>query len=237
MNAWAVIFNQPIPYADGARLQDALVAARIAGRIPDTILLLEHRPVITLGARADAAHVLLSADALARRGIELAKSSRGGDVTWHGPGQAVMYPVIRLSGREADARGYLRCLEEIAIRTAADFKVAAFRRPGLTGAWTASGKLAAIGIRLKRWVAFHGLSFNVNPDLSGFAAIVPCGLAGEPVTSLDVLLGKACPDMETARERLLKHFGDVCRRTVRRFPGAQPPPELARLLLRFRRAP
>ncbi len=230
MTAWAIVFKTPLPYAEGVRLQDALVSARIAGAIPDTVLLLEHTPVITLGARADAGHILLAPAALARRGIALARTTRGGDVTWHGPGQPVLYPVIRLEAGENDAHAYLRRLEEIAIRTAADFGVAAFRRPGLTGAWTDRGKLAAIGIRLKRWVAYHGLAFNVDPDLSGFAAIVPCGLAGEHVTSLRDLLGPACPTVEAVRESLLKHFGAVCRRTVRRFPGVRPPAELARLL-------
>ena len=230
MTAWAIVFSQPLPYSEGMRLQDALVSARISGKIPDTVLLLEHNPVITMGVRAAAEHILLSPEALAQRGIELVKSSRGGDVTWHGPGQVVMYPIIRLGEQEADARGYLYNLEEIAIRTAADCGTTAFRRPGLTGAWTENGKLAAIGIRLKRWVTFHGLSFNVNPDLSGFAAIIPCGLAGKPVTSLQALLGKSCPAMETVRERLLAHFGEVCHRTVQSFAGDKSPPELARLL-------
>ena len=230
MTAWAIGFKQPLSYADGVRLQASLVAARIAAEIPDTILFLEHTPVITMGVRASAGHILLSPAELTRRGIDLAKSSRGGDVTWHGPGQLVMYPVIHLGDQEADARGYLFNLEEIAIRTAADFGVKAYRRPGLTGAWTESGKLAAIGIRLKRWVTFHGMSFNVAPDLSGFATIVPCGLAGEPVTSLKLILGNACPTLMETQERLLAHFSAVCRRAVQWFPGDAPPEELSRLL-------
>jgi lipoate-protein ligase B len=141
-----------------------------------------------------------------------------------------MYPIVRLGEQEADAHGFLYNLEEIAIRTAADCGVTAFRRPGLTGAWTQPGKLAAIGIRLKRWVTFHGMSFNVNPDPSGFATIVPCGLANEPVTSLQALLGDACPAIGAVRERLLAHFSAVCQRTVQAFPGDSPPSELARLL-------
>ncbi len=233
MTAWAVIFQQPLDYRAGVRLQDSLVAARIAGLIPDIVLLLEHLPVITLGVRADRRHILLSAAELARRGIAVVQSSRGGDVTWHGPGQAVLYPIIRLGEREADARGYLFNLEEIAIRTAADFGVTAVRRPGLTGAWTRAGKLAAIGIRLKRWVTLHGLSFNVNPDLAGFAAIVPCGLAGEPVTSLKNLRGAACPALADVRESLLAHFSAVCRRDIQRFPDGAYPAEMARRLAPF----
>jgi len=233
MTAWAICFEQPLPYADGIRLQESLVAARIAGEIPDTVLFLEHTPVITMGVRANAQHILLTPAALARQGIDLVKSSRGGDVTWHGPGQLVMYPIIRLGDREADAHGYLCNLEEIAIRTANDFGVQAFRRPGLTGAWTAKGKLAAIGIRLKRWVTLHGLSFNVAPDLAGFAAIIPCGLAGEPITSLKLLRGNAGPTLGQAREHMLTHFSDVCRRPMRRFPDGTPPSELVRLLSPF----
>ena len=211
------------------------MAARIAGQVPDTILLLEHTPVITLGVRACLQHVLFSPAILAQRGIDLVKSSRGGDVTWHGPGQLVMYPIIKLGEQEADARGYLYNLEEIAIRTAAAFGVEAFRRSGLTGAWTTEGKLAAIGIRLKRWVTLHGISFNVHPDLSGFAAIIPCGLAGESVTSLQVILKSACPKLDDVKKHLLANFGVVCHRAVRSFPSDQPPAELVRLLAPYLR--
>lgn len=214
MTAWAITIETPLPYDAGVRLQTALVTARIAGAIPDTVLFLEHTSVITLGVRAQDSHVLLSSADLKRRQIDLYRSSRGGDVTWHGPGQLVMYPIIRLGEQEADARGYLHNLEEIAIRTAGDFGVKAYRRPGLTGAWTAAGKLAAIGIRLKRWVTFHGMSFNVKPDLSGFATIVPCGLAGEAVTSLEKLLGNACPTLAEVRAHMERHFSDVCRREL-----------------------
>ncbi|MFA5043455.1 MAG: lipoyl(octanoyl) transferase LipB [Kiritimatiellia bacterium] len=214
MTAWAITIETPLPYADGVRLQTALVDARIAGTIPDTILFLEHTSVITLGVRARDSHVLLSSADLEQRRIDLYRSSRGGDVTWHGPGQLVMYPIIRLGEQEADAHGYLHNLEEIAIRTAGDFGVAAYRRPKLTGAWTRAGKLAAIGIRLKRWVTFHGMSFNVNPDLAGFAAIVPCGLAGEAVVSLEKFLGAACPALAQVRQNMARHFSEVCRRGV-----------------------
>ncbi len=225
MSAWCLVLERPIPYADGVRLQTDLVTARLAGAIPDTVLFLEHTPVITLGVRAQPEHVLLSEAELARRGIELHRSSRGGDVTWHGPGQLVMYPIIRLGEQEADARGYLHNLEEVALRTAAAFGVAAFRRPGLTGAWTQSGKLAAIGIRLKRWVTFHGMSFNVNPDPGGFAAIVPCGLKGEPIASLATLLGARCPALPDVRAAMVRHFSAVCRRTLAPRPAREPLPE------------
>lgn len=218
MTAWAITIVTPLPYDDSVRLQTALVNARIAETIPDTVLFLEHTSVITLGVRAQDSHVLLSSADLKRRHIDLYHSSRGGDATWHGPGQLVMYPIIRLGEQEADAHGYLHNLEEIAIRTAGDFGIAAYRRPGLTGAWTQAGKLAAIGIRLKRWVTFHGMSFNVKPDLAGFTTIVPCGLAGEAVTSLEKLLGAACPTLAQVRAHMERHFSDVCRRELKPCP-------------------
>ncbi|MBN1675976.1 MAG: lipoyl(octanoyl) transferase LipB [Kiritimatiellae bacterium] len=212
--AWAVYFEEPVSYARGVEMQERVVAARLEEKVPDTVLFLEHKPVVTLGARGDASHLLLSPSDLARLGIELAHASRGGDITYHGPGQLVLYPIIKLGANEADSHGYLRNLEETAIRTAADFCVRAFRRDGLTGAWTRQGKLAAIGIRLKRWVTFHGMSFNVAPDLKGFGTIVPCGLAGEPVTSLKDILGPASPRVAVVRESMRRHFGGVCGRNL-----------------------
>ncbi len=217
MNAFAVYFDAPVRYAAATKLQERLVAARIAGAIPDVVLFLEHDPVITLGVRAREENVLLPPEELARCGMEITATSRGGDVTWHGPGQVIMYPIIKLGDKEADAHGYLHNLEEVAIRTVGDFGVQAFRRKGMTGAWTESGKIAAIGVRFKRWVAFHGLSFNVNPDLSGFTAIVPCGLAGERVTSMLEIMSDAAPAADAVRERLAFHFGAVCHRALQRF--------------------
>ncbi|MCA1809382.1 MAG: lipoyl(octanoyl) transferase LipB, partial [Lentisphaerae bacterium] len=172
MQTLAVQFDKPIPYAEAVAIQEKLVRARLDEKLPDTVLLLEHPPVITIGNRGRRNYLLLSQEALARRGIALYESSRGGDVTYHAPGQLIIYPIIRLGANEADTHGYLHNLEEVALRTAADFGVQAFRRPGMTGAWTAAGKLAAIGIRLKRWVTSHGMSFNVCPDMTGFQAIV-----------------------------------------------------------------
>ncbi len=213
-NALAIWFDAPLPYPAAMRLQDDLVRRRIAETLPDLALFLEHTPVVTLGNRGQAEHVLASAAELSRRGIDLIHATRGGDVTYHGPGQEIIYPIMRLGLNEADAHGYLHNLEEIAIRTAADFGVAAFRRSGKTGAWTEAGKLAAIGIRLKRWITFHGMSFNVRPDLNGFQTIVPCGLLGEAVTSLELLLPATCPAPEAVRARMTEHFSVVCRRPV-----------------------
>lgn len=221
MRAQGIVLGAPVPYALMDDCLRALQEARIHGRIPDLALFLEHPPTVTLGRRGRTQALNLPQEEYARRGIALHRASRGGDATYHAPGQLVLYPVIRLGDREADAHGYLRNLEEIALRTAADFGVRAFRRKGMNGAWTAHGKIAAIGFHLRRWVTAHGMSFNVAPDLAGFATIVPCGLAGEAVTSLQRLLGERTPSLSSVRERLGFHFSDICARPLlmRRLEG------------------
>ncbi len=201
-------------HARAQALQRALLNARISDAIPDVVLFLEHHPVVTLGARGRTNHLLVSEERLAEMGIDLVRAERGGDVTFHGPGQLVMYPVLRLGSNRADSHGYLHNLEEIAIRTAASFGVAAYRRPGLNGAWTDAGKLAAIGFRLKRWVTFHGMSFNVRGDLPGFQTIVPCGLVGERVATLQTWLGSRTPAVTDVRAAMAGHFEEVCRRQL-----------------------
>lgn len=234
MKACAIFFDQALSYRDGIILQENILEARIKDLIPDTVLFLEHLPVITCGVRSKPDQILLSDEELKAKQIEVSKSSRGGAVTFHGPGQLVMYPIIKLGDAKADIHGYLHNLEEVAIRTAASFGVTAYRRKGMTGAWTEQGKLAAIGVRFKRWVTLHGLSFNVDLDLSGFSTIVPCGLAGEKVTSLKLLLGDKCPSVEKARERLANHFSSVCARDLtvihqQYFSASQLPALLAML--------
>jgi lipoyl(octanoyl) transferase len=217
MTAWGIFFDSPISFADGVRIQNEIHRARLADRIPDTVLFLEHRPVVTLGTRGRSNYLLMTPEQLAARGIEFARASRGGDVTYHGPGQLVMYPILKLGEREADSHSYLTNLEETAIRTAADFDVVARRRKGMNGAWTDDGKIAAIGFRLKRWITMHGMSFNVSVDLDGFNTIVPCGLQGEPVSSLKKILGESCPSMEKIRSRMAHHFSEVCSRPLELF--------------------
>lgn len=214
MTAQALCLEQPVPYGPMSRVQETLLNARIRDEIPDTVLFLEHTPVVTLGRRGRDACLRLNPEEYAARGIELHQASRGGDVTWHGPGQLVMYPIIRLGEKEADAHGYLYNLEEIAIRTAAAFGVKAYRRKGKSGAWTDAGKMAAIGFHLKRWVTSHGMSFNVNPAMSGFSTIVPCGLAGEPVASLQQVLAQQCPDVPAVRTVMLREFAARCDRPL-----------------------
>lgn len=214
MTTRAIFLDGPALYEGMSEAQELMVAARIAGEIGDTVLFLEHLPVVTIGRRGDMTSLLKSPRALARQGVVVFHSTRGGNVTYHGPGQLVMYPVVTLSGIEADVRGYTSALEEVAIRTAADFSVHAFRRGGMTGAWTDHGKLAAIGVRLKRWTTSHGMSFNVNVDLAGFDSIVPCGLKNERVTSLEVILGKDCPGVKDVRERMAAHFAGVLGRKL-----------------------
>lgn len=198
-----------VPYADGLRLQEEMVVRRRAGDIPDTLILLQHPHVITLGSSSDHAHVLLDEGERRARGVELFEVGRGGDVTYHGPGQLVAYPILDLKPDRKDLHAYLRDLEEVLIRVAASFGVGAFRREGLTGAWTERGKLAAIGVRVSsQWIASHGAALNVTADLGFFDAIVPCGLEGEAVTSLEREVGRPVAVQEAA-DALTEHFADV----------------------------
>jgi len=181
-----------LPYAKGLALQERLVAARRNGDVPDTLLLLEHPPVITLGRAADPDHVVADEQELARRGIEVHDCGRGGDVTFHGPGQLIGYPIVRLGEERRDAHRYLRDLEQALIDAVAVLGVVASRVPGLTGIWVGDEKLAAIGVRLSAgWITSHGFALNVYPDLSAFTTIVPCGIRGRGVTSLARLTGNA----------------------------------------------
>jgi lipoyl(octanoyl) transferase len=199
-----------VKYGDALELQKQLVDARKADRIPDQLLLLEHPAVITLGVRSrdDRSHVLATPEALAREGVELFETGRGGDVTFHGPGQLVGYPILDLRPDRMDVHRYVRDLEEVMIRVAAAFGVSAARQPGLTGAWVdtceAGGaprwdKLAAIGVRIARWVTSHGFAFNVTTELDRFSLIVPCGIADKGVTSLTRLLGRDVSMVEVER--------------------------------------
>jgi lipoyl(octanoyl) transferase len=203
-----------VPYGDGLRLQEDLVARRRGGDIPDTLVLLEHPHVITMGSSSDVGHVLLGEAEREAAGVELYEAGRGGDVTYHGPGQLVAYPIIDLKPDRKDLHAYLRDLEEVMIHVAATFGVSARRREGLTGAWTDRGKLAAIGVRVSsQWIASHGAALNVSADLGFFDAIVPCGLEDEGVTSLERELGSAV-SVEEASQALAERFAEVFDREI-----------------------
>ena len=180
-----------VPYASALDTQRALVGDRQAEQIPDVLLLLEHPHVITLGAsaRRSLENVLASSEELAGRGVELYEAPRGGNVTYHGPGQLVGYPILNLKPDRCDVHRYVRDLEEVLIRTVQAFDVVATRVPGLTGVWVGDRKLAAIGVRLSRWVTSHGFALNVNTDLDYFRLIRPCGIRDHGVTSLAALTG------------------------------------------------
>jgi lipoyl(octanoyl) transferase len=197
-----------VPYAEGLELQKQLVERRRAGEIPDQLLLLEHPAVITLGVktRNNRSNIVAAPEALEAEGVEVFETGRGGDVTYHGPGQLVGYPIIDLRPDRCDVHRYVRDIEEVMIRTAAAFGIEAGRLPGLTGAWVGNEKLAAIGVRIARWITSHGFAFNVNTTLDHFDFIVPCGISDKGVTSLQQLLGHPVPmvEVEAAAERAFR---------------------------------
>ncbi|TAK15400.1 MAG: lipoyl(octanoyl) transferase LipB [Acidobacteria bacterium] len=194
-----------ISYDDGLALQAKLVEERRAGAIPDTLLLLEHPPVITLGVktRRGPNHIVASDETLAGEGVTVHETGRGGDVTYHGPGQLVGYPILDLAPDRKDVHVYVRDIEEVLIRAAAAFGIDAKRVPGLTGVWVGpegrEEKLAAIGIRISRWITSHGFALNVSTNLDHFNLIVPCGIVDRRVTSLEKLLGRAVAMSEAER--------------------------------------
>jgi lipoyl(octanoyl) transferase len=195
-----------VSYADGLELQRALVDDRKAGRIPNTLLLLQHPHVLTIGVKKDGRrHILAPPGLLAERGVEVFETGRGGDVTYHGPGQLVGYPIFSLDPDRRDVHKYVRDLEEVMIRVCADYGLAAGRVKGMSGAWLGDAKIGAIGVRISRWVTSHGFAFNVTTDLDFFNLIVPCGIADKAVTSLASQLGRAVaiPEVEDA---FVRHF-------------------------------
>lgn len=206
-----------VPYGKALALQRAFVETRRANRIPDLLLLLQHPPVITLGVRGDGgrSHICASGDRLAEMGVDISETGRGGDVTFHGPGQIVGYPIVDLRPDRCDVHRYVRDIEDVMIRTCAEYGVAAGRIDGLTGTWVGADKIGAIGVRISRWITSHGFAFNVSTDLDYFDLILPCGIADRGVTSLRRVLGRdvAVADVE---DTLIRHFGAVFERTVTR---------------------
>ena len=174
---------------------------------------MEHDPVFTLGRNARSEHVLLPREQLEARGFQIFEAGRGGDVTCHGPGQVVAYPIIDLAPDRKDVHRYVRDLEQVMIQTCADYGLTARRVPGRSGCWVADEKIGAIGVRIARWVTSHGLAFNVDVDLAPFELIVPCGIAEHGVTSLCRLLGRPVPLADVA-DRIATHFAEVFARVV-----------------------
>lgn len=196
-----------IPYGEAHALQERLVEARKQDRISDTLLLLSHNKVITLGRAAKASNILLSDEALKAQGYEVFETGRGGDVTFHGPGQLVAYPIIDLKPDRVDVRRYVGDLEETMIRICGDYGLSAGRVAGLNGAWIEDRKVGAVGVRISRWVTMHGFALNVCTDLRLFSAIVPCGIQDRGVTSLSRELGREI-GLGEVEEKAAKHFAE-----------------------------
>jgi len=197
-----------VDYGEAYHRQRRLLKKRLDGEIEDTLLLLEHPPTITIGKSGKLENVLVSQEQLASEGISLFFTDRGGDVTYHGPGQMVAYPIIDLRNRGRDIHRYVNELEEVVIRTLADFSIAAHRDGGHAGVWVKEGEIAAIGLSVKRWITMHGIALNVNSNLEHFSLINPCGFSDRTATSISKLLSKNIP-MEEVIEGLITHFSDV----------------------------
>ncbi|MBI4478138.1 MAG: lipoyl(octanoyl) transferase LipB [Acidobacteria bacterium] len=213
-----------VRYADGLELQQQLVDRRRAGEIPDQLLLLQHPHVLTVGVKKDSglSNIVATSDRLRALGVDVHETGRGGDVTYHGPGQIVGYPILDLRPDRCDVHRYVRDLEDVMIRVSADFGIEATRVPGLTGVWVRAEKLGAIGVRIARWVTSHGFAFNVNVDLEYFKLIVPCGIQGRGVTSLEQLLGRVVP-LEVVESSFINHFAGVFERELRQEVVGSPP--------------
>lgn len=211
-----------VPYVEASDRQRDIVTERRAGRTPDRLLLLEHPHVITLGASADAEHVLLDEAGRALLGVELHESGRGGDVTYHGPGQLIGYPIVDLKPDRRDLHRYVRDLEEVLIRAIAEFGIRGARDPGRTGVWVGDRKIAAIGVRVSSgWITSHGFALNVSTDLRFFDAIVPCGIRDAGVTSIAECLDREI-EMDVVRAAVVHHFAIVFDRTLEGSPRTHP---------------
>lgn len=214
-----------VDYAEALALQRALVEERRADRVPDLLLLLQHPPVITLGVSGDGgrSHVVATPDRLAALGIGVFETGRGGDVTYHGPGQIVGYPVLDLRPDRCDVHRYVRDIEEVMIRVCARYGITAGRIAGLTGTWVGAEKIGAIGIRISRWITSHGFAFNVSTNLEHFRLIVPCGIGDRGVTSLARLTGREVP-LPEVEQAVVACFSEVFDRQPDPPPPTDPPP-------------
>jgi len=210
-----------IEYERALALQETLVECRRKDDLPDVLLLLQHPPTITLGASGHEENILVSKDELASYGVAFRKTNRGGDVTYHGPGQLVGYPIFNLQRRGCDLIRFVRELEEVLIRTVCDYGVEAWREAGFPGVWTRLGKVAALGLRVRRpWITMHGFALNVAPNMEHFTLIRPCGLQGKEVTSLKALLGSA-PTIEEVEMKIMKNLCQIFHVEVREVEPSQ----------------
>ena len=201
-------FAGRLPYGEALALQKETVRRRVAKEIPDTLILIEHPPVITMGKMSKKEHLLGI-----RPDVEVVETPRGGDVTYHGPGQVVGYPIIHLTVSKVDLKKYLGKLEEVMIRAVATYGITAGREEGMTGAWVGDRKIGAIGVRVERWVTSHGFALNANNDLGGFDLIIPCGLKGKGVTSIAREIGHEV-DLDELRRSAAEIFGEVVGRRM-----------------------
>ena len=195
-------------YADAWKMQKKLVDERVKGNLPDLLLLTEHDPVITKGRATDINNLLCSPDELKNRGVELFEIERGGDITYHGPGQLVIYPIIDLNNHGRDLHKYLRDLERMIIATLGELGIEAGVKPGLTGVWADDKKLAAIGVAVSRWITYHGAALNVNTDLDYYKLINPCGITQFPVGSIKNELGNDTK-LDKVADLIIKNFADI----------------------------
>jgi lipoyl(octanoyl) transferase len=202
-----------ITYENAMALQEKLVEMRQRDAIPDQLLLLEHPPVITLGRGGDAANLLASSEALRREHVRFFETTRGGDITYHGPGQLVGYPIVHLGEGRRDIRRYVTAIEEVLIRTVAEYGIEAARVEGRRGIWVGDEKIAAIGVRIARWVTSHGFALNVNTNLEHFRLITPCGLHGTGVTSIAKKIGRDVP-LDDVRKIVAAKFAEVFEREL-----------------------
>jgi lipoyl(octanoyl) transferase len=202
-----------VTYENGMHLQQKLVTLRQAEAIPDQLLLLEHPPVITLGHGGNVGNLLASPDTLRQHGVRFYETTRGGDITYHGPGQIVGYPIIHLGEGSRDVRKYVTKLEEVLIRTVAEYGINATRAPGNRGIWIGNDKIAAIGVRIARWVTSHGFALNVNTNLEHFRLITPCGIQGSSATSISQLV-KRNVSTDEVRKVLVSKFAEVFDRQI-----------------------
>jgi len=197
------------PYREGLALQDALVHARASGETGDWLLYPDHPPVLTVGRSASDDGVRADSATLASLGVEVFEVPRGGDVTWHGPGQLVGYPIVALDRVDRDLHRWLRTLEEALIRALARHGIVSERSAGRTGVWVGERKIASLGVAVRRWVGYHGFALNVRPDLAGFSLIHPCGLKGVQMTSMAAELGSAAPSLEAMRDDVTQELANL----------------------------